>query len=87
MYEARYIRLRIYQGVIGKGIAKMTFTDDDLKHLKAHIKDHTTQGDCPLDEDALKALLDRLEAAEDCMCVCDTPPSECYDRWKKAAGK
>ena len=69
----------------------MTFTDDDLKQLKACFTqgEGFWKGDKPTWQ-KLDALLARLEAAEDAVNQayrCTPYNREYYKVWRKAAGK
>lgn len=69
------------------------FSDDDLKRLKEQARDQK-YGEPIIDLD-VKALLDRLEAAERIVedtklghgnCICKHCAGN-YEAWKKASGK
>ena len=55
----------------------MVFSDDDLKRFKKIFENHGK----------IKALIARLEAAEDLASYAENPPVTIYERWTKAAGK
>ncbi len=66
------------------------FTDSDLKRLKEYIDDgKQTVWYAPADPESLKALIARLEAAEDCaeVFVSQWPEDVGGKDWRKKAGK
>lgn len=66
----------------------MTFSDDDLKRLKASIPDDPKYANFHPDNLKLVALLSRLEAAEKLINNRDGHKEwKLFQAWRKAAGK
>lgn len=62
----------------------MPFTDEDLKRLKDGLDNKIS---ISLSDAQFKALLARLEAAEDVASHVTDCPLVFIERWRKAAGK